>query len=265
MERWSTRRRGSFAVAPLAKRAFCLVFAIALGIAAARGRPVAAATPAEILEAVDNVRAPGPSFTFDLKLTYSRPRRAAVVQKFDVAVKEATKSLVKFLSPEDVRGRAMLMVGQNIWMYVPSVNQPIRVSGQQRLLGPVSNADVARVIYSYDYSAKLVGSEKVGPVASDKLELTPKTNNAAYGRILLWADMLTHQPVQAQFYATTGKLLKTAYYKDYQPSLGKERPMRVEIRDEIRDGELSRLEYSNLRIANTPDSYFTKENLRDAR
>ena len=39
----------------------------------------------------------------------------------------------------------------------------------------------------------------------------------------------------------------------------------MEIRDEIREGEMSRLDYSNLRIANTPDSYFTKDNLRFVR
>lgn len=225
----------------------------------------AAPTPEELLRAVDNVRAPGPSFTFDLKLTYSRPRRSAVVQKFAVAVKEATKSLVRFTSPEEVRGRALLMVGQDMWMYMPTVNQPIRISARQRLLGQVSNADVARVVYSYDYDAKLLGTENVAAVACHKLDLTPKTPEAAYGRIVLWADARTSHPIQAQFYATTGKLLKTAFYKDYQPTLGKERPMLVEIRDEIREGEVSRLEYSNLRIVNTPDSYFTKENLRYAR
>lgn len=242
-----------------------LAQALALCLAVWSTAVCSAAPPEEILRAVDNIRAPGPSFTFDLKLTYVRPRRAAMVQKFDVAVKEGTKSLVRFTAPEDVRGRVMLMVGQYMWMYMPTVNQPIRISAQQRLLGPVSNADVARVVYSYDYEAKLLGTETVAPVTCNKLELTPKTADAAYGRIVLWANVRTNQPVQAQFYAATGKLLKTAYYKGYQTTLGSERPMLVEIRDEIRDGELSRLEYANFRIANTPDSYFTKENLRYAR
>jgi outer membrane lipoprotein-sorting protein len=180
-------------------------------------------------------------------------------------VKEATKSLARFIAPEEVRGRVLLMVGQYTWMYMPTVNQPIRISAQQRLLGAVSNADVARIIFSYDYQAKLLGTETVETVSCHKLELTPKTPEAAYGKVVLWADTRTNQPVQAQFYAGTGKLLKTAFYKGYQLVLGKERPMLVEIRDEIREGEVSRLDYSNLRIANTPDSYFTKENLRFVR
>lgn len=256
-------RGGSRAATHTAARRLAPVLALGLTLWAAAASP--AASPEEILQAVDNVRAPGPTFTFDLKLTYSRPRRSSVVQKFDVGVKEGTKSLVRFTAPEDVRGRVLLMVGQNMWMYMPTVNQPIRISAQQRLLGAVSNADVARVVYSYDYGAKLLGTETLTTVACNKLELTPKTPEAAYGRIVLWADVRTHQPIQAQFYATTGKLLKTAFYKGYQASLGKERPMLVEIRDEIREGEVSHLEYSNFRIANTPDSYFTKENLRYVR
>src|SRR5688572_22950424 len=163
-----------------------------------------AATPDEILKAVDDVRAPGPTFTFDLKLTYSRPRKEAIVQKYDVAVKEGTKSLVRFTAPEDVRGRVLLMVGQNMWMYVPTVNQPVRVSARQRLLGTVSNADVARVVYSYDYEAKLLGTENVATAACNKLELSPKTQDAAYGKIVLWSEVRTNHPVQAQFYGTTG-------------------------------------------------------------
>lgn len=258
-------RMKTLLLAGLSRRQFGLTGLAFLALLAWSGPAATAESPEEILRAVDNIRAPGPTFTFDLKLTYLRPRRAAVIQKFDVAVKEATKSLVRFNAPEEIRGRAMLMVGRDMWMYVPTVNQPIRISAQQRLLGPVSNADVARVIYSYDYSAKLLGTEDVEQAHCDKLELTAKTPDAAYGRIILWSEARSHRPLQAQFYATTGKQLKTAFYKDYQSSQGKERPMLVEIRDEIRSGESSRLEYSNFRLANTPDSYFTKDNLRNVR
>jgi outer membrane lipoprotein-sorting protein len=238
-----------------------LGFGLILGSAAA----MPADSPQEILKAVDSIRAPGRDFAFGLKVTYLRTGKQPVVQRFDAAVKDASKSLVKFTSPAEIRGRVLLMAGQDLWMYIPTVNQPIRISAQQRLLGPVSNADAARVIYSYDYSAELLGEEKVEGVTCHKLELKPKTAEAAYGRIVLWADNRTHQPIRAQFYAFTGKLLKTASYKGYQTVLGKERPMVVDVRDEIRDGEVSRMEYSRLRIANTPDSYFKKDNLRNVR
>jgi outer membrane lipoprotein-sorting protein len=227
--------------------------------------PPSAESASTILSSVDDIRAPGPNFAFDLVVTSKPAGRAPVVQKFGVVVKDATKSLVKYTDPVETRGRVLLMIGQDFWLYLPTTSQPVRISAQQRMLGQISNGDVARVVYSYDYSAQIAGTEKLGDHICTRLELKSKTQEAAYGRIVLWVDPETSRPYQGQFYAFTGKLLKTALYKGYTRVLGRERPMVVEVRDEVRKGEESLMQYSNLRIVNTPDSQFHKENLRDVR
>jgi outer membrane lipoprotein-sorting protein len=235
---------------------------MALGALFWSGTSAYAQSASAILKAVDEIRAPGPDFTFDLTLTYKPGGKAPIVQKFSLAVKDAVKSLARFTDPVDTRGRVLLMVGQDLWMYLPTTSQPVRISAQQRLLGQVSNGDVARVAFSYDYTARVSGQEKLDDHIYTQLELTPKTRDAAYGRILLWVDPETYRPYQGQFYAFTGKLVKTAIYKGYSRVLGKERPMLIEVRDELRKGEVSIMEYSNMRIAHTPDSSFRKDNLR---
>lgn len=221
-----------------------------------------ALTPAEILKRVDEIRALGDTFVFDLKLTYKKEGQEDVIQKFNVRVKEANKSLVKFNYPPENKGRLLLMVGNNMWIYIPGTRGPIRISPQQRLLGQISNGDVARVVYSLDYSAELLGKEKIDKKQCFKLELTSKTMEATYSRILLWAEINSFKPEKAEFYATSGKLLKTAIYKNYTNVLGKEKPLILEVYDELRKDEYSIMEYSNMDIADTPRAFFQKTYLR---
>ena len=230
-------------------------------LAAANLRP-AERNAEEILKGVDAVRAPGPNFAFELTVVSTPKGKSPTTQKFTVSVKDLTKSLVRFTDPPENRGRVLLMVGQNLWIQIPSTNQPVRISPQQRLLGQVSNGDVARVVYSADYQPSLKGSEQVDGTPCNELELNAKTPEATYGRILLWADAANDRPLKAEFYAPGGKLLKTAVYKDYRLVLGKSRPMRTEIVDDVRTGDATTLDETNLHIDNRPDSDYEKDNLK---
>jgi len=217
----------------------------------------------EILKGIDDIRAPGPNFAFDLTVVATPKGKNPTTQKFSVAVKDLTKSLVRFTDPPENRGRVLLMVGQNLWIQIPSTNQPVRISPQQRLLGQVSNGDVARVVYSFDYEPTLKdAAASVEGAACNELELTAKTQDATYARILLWADAANNRPLKAEFYSSDARLLKTAVYKNYAHVIGKARPMRIEIADAIHLGDFTTLDETNLRIANQPTSDFEKDNLK---
>lgn len=211
-----------------------------------------ALTPQEILTKVDEIRAPGDTFIFNLKVSINDEEKSEA--EFVVRVKEAKKSLVVFKSPPANKGRVLLMVENNMWIYIPGTRNPLRISPQQQLIGRISNADVARVVYSLDYSVESLKDED----KMTKILLTAKTKAAAYKSINLWIEKETFKPIKAEFFAISGKLLKTAYYKGYKEILGKERPTRLEIHDAIRESEISILEYSNIKIKDTPEAYFQK-------
>ena len=52
-----------------------------------------------------------------------------------------------------------------------------------------------------------------------------------YHHIEMWLDASNSRPVKARFYTESGQLLKTAYYRRYQPQLGVERPTETVIID----------------------------------
>ncbi len=217
----------------------------------------AALSPAELLEKADLIRAPGKSFVQDVTIT-SKKGEKEKVNKMSIRVKNFSKSLVIYRYPPSQKGRVILMVDTNMWIYFPGTKKPIRISPAQQLLGQVSNADVARVVYNYDYTAERVENDDSGKEPLQKLFLKSKTKGAAYGSINLWMTKDGSKLVKAEFYTLSERLLKTIYYKGYKEVLGRERPMILEIHDEIRKSEVTIMEYTSMKIDDTPENYFQK-------
>ncbi|OPX33856.1 MAG: outer membrane lipoprotein-sorting protein [Desulfobacteraceae bacterium 4484_190.2] len=54
-----------------------------------------------------------------------------------------------FLSPASEKGRATLRLGENMWLYIPNVGKPIRITSLQSVTGGIfNNADIMRLDYS---------------------------------------------------------------------------------------------------------------------
>ena len=150
------------------------------------------------------------------------------------------------------------MLDNNMWMYFPKSRQPIRISPAQQLLGNVSNADVARVVYNIDYKAESVEEETSGTDKLLRLFLKAKTEGAAYGSIKLWLHKDSYKLNKAEFYTLAGRLLKTTYYKGYKQLLGKDRPTFLEVHDAVKKDEITTMEYLSMKIEDTPDNYFQR-------
>lgn len=233
-----------------------ITFFLALVVFCLATTALATDTPSgeEILEKVDAIRAPGTSFIFNLRITHGNDP-AVAVSEFLVRVKDSQKSLVLYTSPPASRGRVLLMVQDNMWIYLPGAGNPIRISPQQQIMGGVSNADVARVVFSLDYRVETVEEHNEEEL---ELLLTPKSRGAAYGKVLLWVEKRDCKPLKAEFFALSGLLLKTVFYKKYQDILGQERPMALEIHDNIKKSEVIVMQYQDMRLEETPDIYFQK-------
>ncbi len=51
-----------------------------------------------------------------------------------------------YLSPASEKGRSTLRIGENIWLYIPNVGRPIRITSMQTVTGGIfKNADIMRL------------------------------------------------------------------------------------------------------------------------
>ncbi|MCX7633375.1 MAG: outer membrane lipoprotein-sorting protein, partial [Turneriella sp.] len=180
-------------------------------------------------------------------------------------IKDRTTSVVKFTDPPRERGKAMLMINDDLWMYIPGSKRTFRISPQQRLMGEVSNADVARVNFAGDYNATLLKkSETVEGHTCYVLELTAKTK-VSYHKIHYWVEHGTYRPIKATFFAISGKPLKYATYTGYKNVAGMLRPTVVQITDGIKPDWKSEIRYTSMATTTFPDSLFQQSALPDLR
>lgn len=234
---------------------------------------VAAAAPdaQRILAASDAVRNPGRPFKVDITLVefeQGKQVAATTLASYSRTVDESGQfaSLVRFESPARDAGKLMLKSGSDMWFFDPSTKASVRLSPQQRLLGQAANGDVVTVNLARDYRAVLQDEESVQDGERKtrdtyRLELTAAVDNATYGRILLWVVTGSHWPIKGQFYADSGRLLKTVYYRRFQRQLGAERPTELVIIDGLDPQSVTLMRLTDYTAMDIPTSWFQRDYL----
>ena len=235
----------------------------AAGIGLSLIASLASAQEMTLLQQVDAVRAPGDAFTFKVAIT--APDGAGL--KLSVRVADQVKSLVRYLEPPRSAGRSLLFIERNMWVYVPGTRQVLRISPQQRVLGGVASADIARMVYSLDYALDSVEElPEEGGERRRRLTLSRRSKSAAYARITLVSGGDEVRPLQASFFASSGRgHLKTAYFEGYREVLGRPRPTVLRVIDHLNGDQETVLEYSDFALEDTPDAWFQPTYLKRLR
>ncbi|MGE4397755.1 MAG: outer membrane lipoprotein-sorting protein [Sulfurimonas sp.] len=178
------------------------------------------------------------------------------------AKKDKDKMISLFLEPESDKGRATLRLGDNMWLYIPNVGKPLRITSMQSVVGGVfNNADIMRLDFSTEYD-----------VASSKdmkeyleLELKAKNDTVSYDKLIMQVDKKYLTPIQIECYTSTGMLIKTLYYKepkDFGDNII--RPAVVETESPMYKGYKSVMIYGKISPKEFADEAFTLENLSKA-
>jgi hypothetical protein len=219
------------------------------------------ASAQSILERSDQIRFPREGFQVDVSIKSSSPGKQPEVRKYRILTKGNENTVVMITEPADERGQMMLMKARDLWIFVPSVSQPVRLSLGQRLTGQVANGDLARSNFTGDYIPKLLRTETIEGEQFNVLELTAVDRSVTYNKVIYWVSQSNSRPHRAEFYSLSNRLLKTCRYEGYQNLLGTMRPTRLVMEDALRKGEESILEYSSMQLRDLPDKVFTKDYL----
>lgn len=227
--------------------------------------------PQAILAASDAVRNPGRSFGVAVALVEYRNGKQtdastlAVFSKADPSSGQY-RNLIRFVAPQRDANKLMLKSGNDLWFFDPASQASIRLSPQQRLLGQASNGDVVTVNLARDYKAALAGEEETvdGERVKrrcHKLVLKASSPEVTYDRVEMWVEVGSARPVKARFFAESGQLLKTAYYRKFQPQLGRERPTEVVIIDGLDPAWVTVMRYSDYAWREVPDAWLQRDYL----
>jgi outer membrane lipoprotein-sorting protein len=216
----------------------------------------------EMLERADRIRFPAEAFQVDVVITTSSPDAEPEERSYRILSKGNAKTLVQTTAPAVDRNQILLMRDQDLWAFLPNLTQPLRLPLSQRLTGQVANGDLARANFVGDYDPVVLRDEQIDGETYRVLELTAVDQWVTYRRVLYWVNAQSARPFKAEFYAVSGRLLKTCHYDEFKTLGGAVRPTRLVIEDALRKGDRSVLEYSGMVARDLPDKIFTKDYLK---
>jgi outer membrane lipoprotein-sorting protein len=207
-----------------------------------------------ILAQVDKNLAPD-SYEMYRKLINQEPDGSRKEFVLYTAKKGRTSMVALFLSPASDLGRTTLRIGDNMWLYIPKVGKPLRITSLQSVVGGIfNNSDLMRLEFSTEYEVQGV-TENDGEYV---LDLKAKTKAVAYDRLKMHVNRDVLLPTVIEAYAASGLLVKTLRYKkikDY--GNGVVRPSVLETESPLYKGYKAVMIFANIQSRAFPDEVFS--------
>jgi len=207
-----------------------------------------------ILAQVDRNLAPD-SYEMYRKLINQEPDGSRKEFVLYTAKKGRESMIALFLAPPTDLGRTTLRLGDNMWLYIPEVGKPLRITSLQSVVGGIfNNSDLMRLEFSAEYDVQ--GIEEQGE--EYLLDLKAKTGAVAYDQLKMRVDRKLLLPTVIEAYVASGMLLKTLRYKkvkDYGNGLV--RPSVMETDSPLYEGYKAVMLFAKIQPRAFPDEVFS--------
>lgn len=179
-----------------------------------------------------------------------------------------SKTFSEYLSPAREKGTKMLKLEDKLWIYSPSTDRIIRISGHM-LRQSVMGSDLSYEDMMEDsrlrnkYKASVKASEKVDERECWIVELTAITDDVSYHKMKLWVDKERWVPLKEELFAKSGKLLKKLELKDVTNIEGRWFPKKMIFKDMLKKGKGTEFIIEEISFNNEiPQHIFSKASLR---
>ncbi|WP_054032336.1 outer membrane lipoprotein-sorting protein [Desulfatitalea tepidiphila] len=170
--------------------------------------------------------------------------------------KGADKVAALFLAPASEKGRSTLRLGDNMWLNIPNVGKPIRITSLQSVVGGIfNNADILSLDYGDEYD--VVQTEQPDP-AHLLLLLKARTRTVAYDQLSMWVDKVRTLPTRIECKTADGMLIKTLHFKEIKDfGGGIVRPSVIETDSPLYRGYTSIMLFAGIKKREFKDEVFT--------
>lgn len=223
-------------------------------------------TSEEIIDRVDkNMSSTNRIFESTMTIKSKRGTRTITSKSYTMGDK---KSFTEYLQPAREQGTKMLKLDDQLWIYSPSSDRTIQISGhmlRQSVMGSdLSYEDMMEDRKLTDvYSSKVVGSELIEGRQTWILELTAKVENVAYAKRKIWIDNERYVPLKEELYAKSGQLLKRSTMSNVIKVDGRWFPATILYKDILKQGDGTEFKMSKISFnQEIPDYIFTKAALK---
>lgn len=163
-----------------------------------------------------------------------------------------TKAVVQFTNPEDL-GTKYLMIGENLWIYFPSENDIVKISGHLLKDGMMgSDVSYEDALKSDDlqkkYSVTIEGDTTINQRSCYQIVLNGITRDVSYYKRRMSIDKEWFIAWREEMYAKSGKLLKVSNVKEVQQFGDRYFPVKSEMVSMLRKNSKTTFEMENLKF-----------------
>lgn len=227
---------------------------------------ISAQSAEEILDRVDrNMSSDNRIFESTMIIHGTRTSRTITSRSYSVG---DTKAFTEYLSPAREQGTKMLKLEDQLWIYSPSTDRTIQISGhmlRQSVMGSdLSYEDMMEDRELTDvYDASVTGSEEIDGSTCHLLELRAKVTDVAYATRKMWIDSERYIPLKEELYAKSGQLLKRSTLSNVIRVDGRWFPATIVYKDMLKQGEGTEFRITSIKFnQQIPDYIFTKAALK---
>ena len=179
-----------------------------------------------------------------------------------------TRSYTEYLAPAREKGTKMLKLDDRLWIYSPSTDRTIQLSGhmlRQSVMGSdLSYEDMMEDRKLMDmYTAKVVGEESLEGRVCWILELIAKVPDVSYESRKIWVDKERFVPMKEDLFAKSGQLLKQTVMSDVKQFGKRWYPTKINYKDMLKDGKGTDFIATEIQFdVDIPESVFNKASLK---
>jgi outer membrane lipoprotein-sorting protein len=220
----------------------------------------------QILETVDkNISSKNRIFESDMIIHGRRSSRTISSRTYSVGDKQ---SFTEYLAPAREQGTKMLKLEDQLWIYSPSTDRIIQISGHM-LRQSVMGSDLSYEDMMDDrklteiYSASIEGHQEIEGRDTYVLDLQAIVDDVAYYSQKIWVDSERYVPLKQEMFAKSGQLLKRTTLSDVQKIQGRWFPMTMVYKDMLKDGSGTEFRVKSAKFdQDIPEYIFTKAALK---
>lgn len=174
------------------------------------------------------------------------------------------RAYMEFTYPARDKGTRFLKIGDEMWMYLLSVEKATKIAGHM-LRQSMMGSD-----FSYDdivenkklielYEVALTGTDTIDGEECYVLELTAKVPEITYYYRKLWVDKNRYVTLKAELYAKSGKLMKEITLSEFKNIDQYRFPTSIKMENKLRKDTYTELRLDDVELdINIPDRIFTK-------
>ena len=178
------------------------------------------------------------------------------------------QSFTEYLSPPREQGTKMLKLENQLWIYSPSTDRIIQISGhmlRQSVMGSdLSYEDMMEDRKLTDvYTSELIDEETIADRRTYVLILKAKVTDIAYDSRKIWIDQERYIPLKEELFAKSGQLLKLTTLSDVKQIDKRWFPTTILYKDMLKQGDGTEFRMTSIKFnQDIPEYIFTKASLK---